>query len=470
LPFTKDSSGNPLNFIKLEGTYVSFDPDTGLPVDPAMMISGRLPMYNPSETSVKLDVRMPDAPGKVVQEELKLPEGQIEELRYIANSGANREELLKEGGGTAYEIVKLSLSQTATLERQAFDATLKITNGYPEYALQNLRVDVTVTDEDGVDVTNKNFVIATGLQGISDVDGNGSLAAGTAMTATWQIIPGSDLGGTTMAGKIYYAKALISYYVNGRLVQTQTDGVPITILPQPKLTLNYFVPHNILSNTPFKLAVTVENSGYGEARNLNIDSGQLQITANQAGLLTDFEILSSSFGTNTGNTFRLEFGNIAPATYSETTDPITNEVIGTWTPTKVTGYWVVRWVLPVEGDEEPYKGEFRDFKATLTHKDYKGVQLNPLIVGVTTRIIGKEDVLSGEFVDGAMAVVNEGNTGFPDFLMNLDSGLRIPIFVPDQVTTTAPYSDGATSMQVKTAKPATTLDYNSVRYQIVMIP
>jgi hypothetical protein len=101
-----------------------------------------------------------------------------------------------------------------------------------------------------------------------------------------------------MAGKIYYAKALISYYVNGRLVQTQTDGVPITILPQPKLTLNYFVPHNILSNTPFKLAVTVENSGYGEARNLNIDSGQLQITANQAGLLTDFEILSSSFGTN----------------------------------------------------------------------------------------------------------------------------------------------------------------------------
>jgi hypothetical protein len=41
-----------------------------------------------------------------------------------------------------------------------------------------LRVDVTVTDEDGVDVTNKNFVIATGLQGISDVDGNGSLAAG----------------------------------------------------------------------------------------------------------------------------------------------------------------------------------------------------------------------------------------------------------------------------------------------------
>jgi hypothetical protein len=126
--------------------------------------------------------------------------------------------------------------------------------------------------------------------------------------------------------------------------------------------------------------------------------------------------------------------------------------------------------LAVEGDEEPYKGEFRDFKATLTHKDYKGVQLNPLIVGVTTRIIGKEDVLSGEFTDGAMAVVNEGNTGFPDYLMNLDSGLRIPIFVPDQVTTTAPYSDGATSMQVKTAKPAATLDYNSVRYQIVMIP
>jgi hypothetical protein len=472
LPFATTSGGLPRNYVKLEGSYVSFDSDTGLPIDPAAFITGRLPLYNPSETPVKVNTRMPGEQERTVVEELRLPEGQIEELRYIAGSGANRDDLLKEGGASVYEIVKLSLNQTATLERQAFDATLKITNGYPEFALQNLRVDVTVTDEDGIDVTDRNFIIATGLEGISSVEGNGSLGAGKAMTGTWQIIPGSNLGGTTMEGKVYYAKALISYYVNGRLVQTQTDGVPITILPQPKLTLNYYVPHKILSNTPFKLAVTVENSGYGEARNLNIDSGQLRITSNQAGLLTDFEILGSSFGSSSGNRFRLEFGNIAPGVYTEEIDPETNEILGEMIPTQVSGYWIVRWNLPVQGEDEVYEGEFRDFKATLTHKDYKGVQLNPLIVGVTTRIIGKEDVEIGEF-DGGVAVVNEGNTGFPDFLMNLNSGLRIPIFVPDRLTTTIVYGADGTDgnvMQVKAEKPEATLDYNSVRYQIIMIP
>jgi len=38
---------------------------------------------------------------------------------------------------------------------------------------------------------------------------------------------------------------------------------------------------------------------------------------------------------------------------------------------------------------KPFEGEFRDFKATLTHRDYNGVQLNPLIVSVDTEIIGK---------------------------------------------------------------------------------
>ena len=470
LLFSKNAAGNPLNYIKFEGTYVSFDSDTGLPIDPAPVITGVLPLYNPSETSVTLQVRLPEENAKVVEEEVKLPEGQMEELRYIAPAGGNRDDLLKPGADSAYEIVQLTLSQKATLERQAFDATLKITNGYPEYALQNLRVDVTVTDADGKDVTNKNFVIATGINGLTDLDGNDSLAAGKNMTATWQIIPGSDLGGTSVTGKLYYAKALISYYVNGRLVQTQTEGVEITIVPQPKLTLNYYVPHTVLSNTPFKLAVKVSNSGYGEAKNLIIDSGKLEISSNQSGLLTDFEILGSSFGSTTGSNFKLEFGNIGPAVYSETTDLITNQVTGSWTPTEVSGYWLVRWNLPVEAEENPYEGEFRDFKATLTHKDYKGVQLNPLIVGVTTSIIGKEDVLADLNADGALAVVNEGNTGFPDFLMNLVSGLRIPIFVPDSVETSVSYETGGNYLQLKSAKPTAALDYNSVRYQIIMLP
>ncbi|MBR3640884.1 MAG: cellulose 1,4-beta-cellobiosidase, partial [Oscillibacter sp.] len=460
LPYGTNAAGNAANFIKLEGSYVSFDPDTGLPVDPAPTVTGTLPLYNPSGTPVTLEVRLPDSGGKAVEETLQLPEGQMEELRYIAPQGIDKEKELAQDGGSVYEIVKLSLNQTATLERQAFDATLKVTNGYPEYALSNLRVDVLVKDENGTDVSGRNFIIATGVTGISDVDGNGSLPSGGGLTATWQIIPGADLGGTEPEGKVYYASALVSYYVNGQLVQTETEGVPITILPQPKLQLHYFVPHNVLSNTPFRLGVTVENYGYGEAMNLNINSGQLKIESNQSGLITDFEIVGSSFGSSSGSEFKLSFGNVPAATREM------NEETGEWelVPGKVSGYWLVRWNMPLtEGD--PYEGEFRDFKATLTHKDYKGVQLNPLIVSVDTAIIGKDGVLAEKEGGSGLSLITEGDTGFCDCLLDLDSGLRVPIYVPDTLRVTADYNGASMTVAASGASAAT-----EARYQVVMIP
>jgi subtilase family serine protease/uncharacterized membrane protein len=460
LPYGNNAGGLPKNYIRLEGSYVSFDPDTGLPVDPAPVINGALPLYNPSDTPVTVTVRLPENGNKAEEETIALPEGQMEELRYIAPQGADREKELEQGGGSVYEIVKLSLDQTATLERQAFDATLKVTNGYPSSALSNLRVDVLVKDEDGVDVSSHNFIISTGVTGISDVDGNGSLASGANLTATWQIIPGSGLGGTDPEGKVYYASALVSYYVNGKLVQTETEGVPITILPQPKLTLNYFVPHNILSNTPFRLGVTVENYGFGEAMNLNITSGQLRIDSNQSGMITDFEIIDSSFGVRSGSEFTLSFGNVPAAT--QTVDPDTGEKV--LVPGQVTGYWTVRWNMPVtEGD--PYEGEFRDFKATLTHKDYKGVQLNPLITAVNTAIIGKDGLLAEAEGEGGLTLVNEGATGFPDKLIDLRSGLRVPVYVPDSLAVTEAYNGESMTVHLPAAGKNV-----SARYQVLMIP
>ena len=458
LPYGTNAAGLAANYIKLEGSYVSFDPDTGLPVDPAPMITGALPLYNPSTTPVTVAVRLPENDNKTVEETLQLPEGQMEEIRYIAPERIDKEKELEQDGGSVYEIVKLSLDQTATLERQAFDATLKVTNGYPTSALNNLRVDVLVKDENGVDVSSKNFIIATGLQGIADVDGNGSLASGSSLTATWQIIPGSGLGGTDPEGKTYYASALVSYYVNGQLVQTETEGVPITILPQPQLELNYFVPHNILSNTPFRLGVTVENYGFGEAMNLNINSGQLKIESNQSGMITDFEILESSFGSQSGSEFKLAFGNVPAATREF------NEQTGEWdiVPGKVSGYWTVRWNMPAS--EETYEGEFREFKAALTHKDYKGVQLNPLITAVHTAIIGKDGVLASEDGKGGLTLVNEGLLGFVDYLLDLSSGLRVPIYVPDSLSVTKAYNGTDMIVHVPEAKST------SARYQVLMIP
>ena len=125
------------------------------------------------------------------------------------------------GGNSVYEIVKLSLAQTATIERQAFDATLRISNGYPSYSLQNVNVKVLLKDEDGVEVPASKYVLKSdGVLGIESLDGTSSLGAGKSLTGMWQIIPMNGLGGDDPeVGKKYYASAAITYYVNGKFVR-----------------------------------------------------------------------------------------------------------------------------------------------------------------------------------------------------------------------------------------------------------
>jgi hypothetical protein len=201
--------------------------------------------------------------------------------------------------------------------------------------------------------------------------------------------------------------------VNGRYIETRTQAEEIIITPQPKIKLHYYVPHKVKAGQPFKIGVTAENTGYGFARNLVVDSGNFEITTNQAGLMTQFEILDTSFGSVEGNRFRLNMGDISPQS-------------------QVTGYWVVRWVMyEEEQGAEPLEGEFRSFEATLRHQDYKGVELNPLIVEVTTEIIGKDGiVLEGFDEENTLTLINEGNTGFPNYLIDMRTGMKIPVHVP----------------------------------------
>lgn len=49
--------------------------------------------------------------------------------------------------------VKIEIKQELTLERQAFDAEMRITNTLPSTALDRVHVDVWVTDEAGQPIT-----------------------------------------------------------------------------------------------------------------------------------------------------------------------------------------------------------------------------------------------------------------------------------------------------------------------------
>lgn len=94
--------------------------------------------------------------------------------------------------------VKIEIKQELTLERQAFDATMKINNGLDTTSLDNVSVNVTFKDEAGNSVkatsdpndTSASFYIRIdSMSGISDVSGNGKVAPATTAEIHWLIIP-----------------------------------------------------------------------------------------------------------------------------------------------------------------------------------------------------------------------------------------------------------------------------------------
>ncbi|MGI6358055.1 MAG: CARDB domain-containing protein [Bacillota bacterium] len=411
----RDENGENKNILFVQGSYVSFDPDTGLPEDPPKLLNASINFWNPTPHKVKVEVEYGQEIVPLVIDYPNTGEGPPRAGGPLDTGGGGGG-----GGGDAagvYEVVELKLDQKATLERQAFNATLKVTNGYSNKSLENLAVRVVVTDLDGTDVTDRMFVIPTDLTGLNALDGSDSLRPGKALLANWQLIPGEGLGGTDPEGQVYLAKALISYYVDGRYVETSTQAEEITITPQPKIILHYYLPKEVEAGQPFRLGVVAENVGDGWARNLTVDSGQIKIETNQAGVQMDIRIVGTSFGSYNGEGFRLTLGDIAPHS-------------------QVAGYWIINWTMYEDRQDydKPPTGEFREFTATLSHRDYKGVQLNPLIVGVTTEIIGRDNLYADAVdPDMVLTLIDEGYTGFPSYLMNMQYGLRIPIYVPQML-------------------------------------
>src|SRR5690606_34925195 len=88
--------------------------------------------------------------------------------------------------------VKIEIKQELTLERQAFDAEMRITNTLPSTALERVHVDVWVTDEAGQPVTITTdpnnlsaafFLRQTRTENIANTDGTGQVAASTTVDA-----------------------------------------------------------------------------------------------------------------------------------------------------------------------------------------------------------------------------------------------------------------------------------------------
>lgn len=317
--------------------------------------------------------------------------------------------------GATCATVKLRLEQEAVLARDAFSATLELNNNSQSSRLEGVTVSVDVFDINGRNAKERFGIRLPALTVLTAVDGNGMLPAASSGTASWVLIPTSEAA--SISATDYLVGGLLSYKQDGVSVAVPLQPVRITVLPVPRLYVDYFHERDVFSDDPFtgvvepsipfNLAVMIQNKGYGIAKNFRITSAQPQIVENEKGLLIDFQIIATEVaGRNMVPSLTADFGNLNPG----------QTAIGRWLMTSTL------------------QGLFIDYSATFEHLDaLDGVKLSLL-----------EDVRIHEMIHlvQAAGVYEDGK---PDFLVN-----DIPD--PNDLPDTLYLSDGTTGrVQVVTS-------------------
>lgn len=273
--------------------------------------------------------------------------------------------------------VKIEIKQELTLERQAFDAEMRINNTTDAGIIENVSVEVMVTDENGVPVTitddpnnlsAKFFVRISNKQNISAVDGTGTVLPQTTSVINWLLMPAPGTAGTL--GKKYLVGATLKYKFGGEEMVLDVAPAVITVKPLPLLTLDYFLTQDVWADDPFTseieasepftLGVRVKNNGFATAKNLKIDSAQPKIIENKQGLLINFMLTGSYLNdAPVQNTLLMNFGDIASGTSK-----------------------MGRWNM-----ETTLAGKFTEFSARFSHADELGGALTSILQGTNAHLL-----------------------------------------------------------------------------------
>ncbi len=290
--------------------------------------------------------------------------------------------------------VKIEIRQEMSFERQAFDAVMRINNGFDGITLENVKIEISFTDENGNSVlassdpnntTAKFFIGKPSMTKIDDVDGIGKVLPSTTADVHWLIVPAFGASNGLQSGTLYYVGATLSYTINGKEEETEVSPDYIFVKPMPELTLDYFLPQDVYGDdtftdeiepiVPFTLGVRVSNNGSGTAKSLKIESAQPEIIENEQDLLIGFNIEGCEVnGAPAEPSLLADFGDIQP---------------------KTSG--TARWIMTCS-----LSGKFKNFIADISHSDELGGELTSLIKGtpathtlihdVTVDIAGRDNI------------------------------------------------------------------------------
>ncbi|TAG71259.1 MAG: DUF11 domain-containing protein, partial [Burkholderiales bacterium] len=298
-------------------------------------------------------------------------------------------------------------------------------NGLTDRAIESLRVTLHVSDLSGnavgfsSDPNNTSaafFYRVDSLTGTTALDGSSAVAASTQAEARWLFIPSPGAAGTLPSGKQYRIGASIDYVLAGQAQTVDVEPEIITVRPQPKLTLDYFLQPDIYADDPFTapvepsepatLGVRVRNTGLGAATNVKIDSAQPKIVENRQGLAIAFRLEGGYVNDQSrGSSLLLDFGTIAAGATA-----------------------MGRWDLTTT-----FAGRFIEFGATFTHADALGGALTSLLEGVTTRFLlrdvivdlpGRDSVRDFLSSDGGWFVYESNGVDTPVVDVTVNSSLN----------------------------------------------
>lgn len=275
--------------------------------------------------------------------------------------------------------VKIEIKQELTLERQAFDAEMKIHNTTDTSVIQNVSVVVKVMEENGTPVTvtedpnnvgARFFVRVSNRENIVAVDGTGQVAPRSTAVINWLLIPAPGAAGTSPLGKKYLVGATLRYRYAGEDTTLEVSPDVITVKPMPLLTLDYFLPETVQGDdpvtpaveptVPFTLGVRIKNNGVGTAKTLKIDSAQPKIIDNAQGLLINFKLTGSYVDdAPVNNTLLIDFGDIA-------------------SQRSKTGRWIM---------ESSLEGRFTEFTASFSHADELGGSVTSLLQATNAHLM-----------------------------------------------------------------------------------
>jgi hypothetical protein len=302
--------------------------------------------------------------------------------------------------------VKIEIKQELTLERQAFDAEMRINNTTDTGVIEDILIEVKITDDSGTPILissssensdAKFFVKISNMENISAVDGTGTVNPRTTGVINWLILPTTGAAENAPLGKKYLVGATLHYRYGGETHVLDVSPDVITVKPLPQLTLDYFLTEHVWADDPltpeieaaepFTLGVRIRNAGMAAAKNLKIDSAQPKIIENDQGLLINFMLTGSYVDDSpVQNTLLIDFGDIAAGASK-----------------------MGRWIM-----ETTLAGKFVEFSAHFSHADELG--------GMLTSVI---DATNAHFLIRDVRVDLPGRDTVRDFLARDGDVLRV---------------------------------------------